>query len=193
MPTDPVARWRLLLGRVAVIMELVEEAHRRSRSMVELLWQYPFTATVSRSLLEQDGLATTPTTAPHVRAKGCYPMKPENCDHPPTSLYKYGNASGKFRECRQCGTNWRAQDVLNPVDGSVIELFEFRMVRARPGHSEPRPSTGVGYTYASTATPVPKHKAKATATSPSYSATSARMPPSSTTTEMSEDDFQLIQ
>jgi hypothetical protein len=138
------ARWRRLLGRVAVIMELVEEAHRRSRSMVEMIWQFPFTASVSLSLqIEQDGPVTTPATAPHVRAQGVYPMEPENCDHPQTSLYKYGNASGKFRECRQCGTNWSIHDILNPVDRSNIELFQFRMVRNRPGHPEPRPSVGV--------------------------------------------------
>ena len=191
MPTHPAfERWRLLLERVAVIMELVEEAHRRSRSMVEMLWQYPFTAAVSLSLqIEQDGPMTTPTTAPHVRAQGVYPMKPENCDHPPTSLYKYGNMHGSYRECRQCGTNWIVQDIRNPVDQSNIELFQFRMVRNRPGHSEPRPSVGVRSSRG-------RHSATATPT-PATPATSAQTRPASTTStprsEMSGDSFQYIQ
>ena len=110
--------------------------------MRALRWTFPMLAS---HLTVLTPVEETPATAPHSRRGGegaHYPMKPKACEHPEADMYRYGNASGKYKECRRCGAGWKQEGVwTNPVNTEEVPMWSTLPPRPRPGADRPKAET----------------------------------------------------
>ena len=119
--------------KVLIIMQNTWEARRRFRGLLEIQFRMPTLGSLAEALDDEEAVSTA-TTAPACRTTATrYPEMRQRCEHPRTSLYKAGNQAGRFRECRECGSRWTAEDWINPISGVPVEVWETTDPRTRPG------------------------------------------------------------
>jgi len=172
---DVFERWRIIVSALTVIHRMFNRIRRAQNSSHMLEHLYPATYTMLNAMI---ATPTASATVPHSRMPpgATYPETPETCEHPPMSMYRYGNARGRFRECRECGQRWV---VCETIDRSIwrreILLWEETIPRLYPGaqiRGANKASSSSSSTLRSSSGPQsskadPKASAKPTRTSPS--------------------------
>jgi len=180
-----VQKWQWLMYRLVILIDMIEKAMKQRRAPTFMEDRFCLTASMLQAMDAE--IIYTPATYPICRTQAqAYPEKLHLCDHPMHSVYKHGNANGRYRECRECGARWKVESVRNPISKAMVDVLVELEPRPAPG----KPLRPVDPTQEKGQ---PKRKAKAKAqpkaaaeaessTRPSgYSSSSARPSPAATT------------
>ena len=131
--------WIMFGAALRAVLRWHEKALRGVFRMMELQHHYPFMHSIMRALTPAYELTQT---APHVRVSGqtAYPERPRLCPHARPSQRFSSNASGRYRECDDCGSRWAATVMTNPINQEEVLVYDIvKLTRAYPGAIIPRP------------------------------------------------------
>ena len=143
-----VAHWRVMVAAVRFLNHAFEKAAKAAYQIAQLTHYFPYLAATVEGL-------TDPKMK--VIADRRFPMKPAKCEHPPEAAKRYGNGSGRYRQCEICGSRWKMNVIQHP-NGMEVAIAEEELVARPKPHAK-----------------VPAAKSRAAASS---SASSASQPPS---------------
>ena len=132
--------WRRLILTIDWLTYIVREVQNKNSGIEELSYRFPTVLSmISAGEARDRGVPTVSATSPGKSGTMTfYPNRPDQCEHPRASQYRYGNQTGRYRECKECGSRWKGTDWRNPITGEVIPVFEMTLpARPRPGASPP--------------------------------------------------------
>ena len=128
-----------------MILDIAEKCMKKENMLEMLRDKRPSLTSMAIAMTSQDvAIPYTPVTYPLVLVRGKmkpmdFPENPKRCEHPPQHQYKHGNQTGRYRECRLCGTVFMGYDWVNPITKESMVIYpEFRGVRPFPGATLPK-------------------------------------------------------
>ena len=119
------SNWVVLMHAVNALITWYNQARRGMLRMLEFEHHFPF----AHSIFRTQEAERTSRTIPHCRTEGisAYATKPENCDHPTWARRHHGNQHGRYRECQECGEQWRATMMTNMRTREEIPVYKNTM------------------------------------------------------------------
>ena len=154
--------WRRLILAIDWLTHLVREMQNKNSGTEELSNRFTTVLSmITASEARDSGVPTVSATSPgRTGAMTFFPVRPDQCEHPRASQARYGNQTGRYRECKECGSRWKGTDWRNPITGEIIPIFETTLpARPRPGASPPSAASWARSSNFSSSSPPPSAKA----------------------------------
>ena len=127
--------WRQFALKMLYVLEKMDRVLRTKAIEEELNYRMPMLARMAANEMVTEIDYYTPASYPVSRPTSTrFPEKIKDCEHHRADQYIYGNKSGRYRDCRNCGMAWKGVPRTLPTTNEEIVMYdEVRGFRPTPG------------------------------------------------------------